>query len=172
MLNRGASASATLRATTGADHERVDAAFAGFDLADREGYRGFLLAHARALPAAEAVLAAVPGLPAFRPRTPLIAADLAAFGETMPAPLPFAVPGGDAGAWGALYVVEGSRLGGTLLARSVAEGWPGGYLGAKHLSGEWRVLLAALDEAAVDDAWTQRAVEGARATFELYRRAA
>lgn len=147
----------------------MDAAFGSFDLANRDSYATFLTAHAKALPAAEAILATTPGLPAFRPRTPLLAADLAALGIPMPTPLPFSLPGGDAAAWGALYVVEGSRLGGTLLSRSVANGWPSAYLSAKHLSGEWRALLSAIDAAATDEAWTAQAIAGAKATFGLYR---
>ena len=132
-------------------------------------------AHARALPAAEAALAARPGLPDFRRRAPLLADDLAALGEPTPAPLRFALPDGEAAGWGALYVVEGSRLGGIMLARSVPADLPAAYLGARHRSGEWRTLLAALDQAAAragTDRWIDEAIAGARATFDLYRRAA
>ncbi|MCI9882950.1 biliverdin-producing heme oxygenase, partial [Methylobacterium goesingense] len=120
---------AALRSATGGDHDRVDAAYGDFDLAAPDSYRAFLHAHARARPAAEDALAAVPGLPHFRPRTPLLAADLGALDEAMPPPLPFALPAGDAAAWGALYVVEGSRLGGIMLARTVPDGLPTAYLG-------------------------------------------
>ncbi len=166
---------AALRSATGGDHDRVDTAYGDFDLAAPDSYRAFLHAHARALPAAEDALAAVPGLPQFRPRTPLLAADLAALDEAMPPPLPFTLPTGDAAAWGALYVVEGSRLGGIMLARTVPDGLPTAYLGARHLSGEWRELLGALDRAATlagTDTWIDEAITGARATFDLYRRAA
>jgi hypothetical protein len=77
---------AALRSATGGDHDRVDAAYGDFDLAAPDSYRAFLHAHARALPAAEDALAAVPGLPHFRPRTPLLAADLGALDEAMPPP--------------------------------------------------------------------------------------
>jgi heme oxygenase len=166
---------AALRAATAPDHDRVDAAYGAFDLADRTRYAVFLRAHARALPAAEAALAARPGLPDFRRRAPLLADDLAALGEPAPAPLRFALPEGEAAGWGALYVVEGSRLGGIMLARSVPADLPAAYLGARHRSGEWRTLLAALDQAAAragTDRWIDEAIAGARATFDLYRRAA
>ena len=68
-------------------------------------------------------------------------------------------------------MVEGSRLGGVMLSRSVTEGMPSAYLGAKHLSGEWRALLAAIDRQPADDAWVAQAIVGARAAFALYRRA-
>lgn len=164
-----------LRAATAGDHDAVDAAFGGFALDDADGYRRFLLAHARALPAVEMALtgAADDELPAFRPRTSALAGDLAALGEAVPAPLPFAATG-DAARWGALYVIEGSRLGGQLLARSLPAGMPAAYLSARHLPGEWRTLLAALDAraAAADAVWRETAMAGARDTFALYARAA
>jgi heme oxygenase len=166
---------AALRAATASDHDRVDAAYGAFDLADRARYAIFLHAHARALPAAETVLAERSGLPAFRSRSALLAADLQALGEPLPAPLPFALPDDTAAGWGALYVIEGSRLGGIMLSRSVPPDLPAAYLGARHAPGEWRALLAAIDEAAAraeSDCWIDRAIVGARATFDLYRRAA
>lgn len=164
----------SLRAATASDHDRVDATFGGFALGDAAGYRRFLLAHGRALPAVEAALAAAAhALPAWRPRTAALADDLAALGEAMPPPLDFGVAN-EAESWGALYVIEGSRLGGQLLARSVPAGLPAAYLSARHLSGEWRALLAALDAraAAEGDDWRTAATAGARATFALYARAA
>jgi len=83
----------------------------------------------------------------------------------------FDVVPSEAAGWGAMYVVEGSRLGGILLSRSVPEGMPSAYLGSKHLSGEWRALLAAIDDEPADDAWVERAIVGAKAAFDLYRRA-
>ena len=162
-----------LRAASGPAHDRVDAAYGAFRLDDRDDYVAFLTAHARALPAVEAALAAHPGLPIWRERTSLLRDDLADLARAMPPSLPFALDD-DAAAWGALYVTEGSRLGGTLLARAVAEGWPGRYLGARHLPGEWRALLAAIEAKAADasPAWHEAAVAGAMNCFALYERAA
>ncbi|WP_293873554.1 MULTISPECIES: biliverdin-producing heme oxygenase [unclassified Sphingomonas] len=164
-----------LRAATAGDHDTVDAAFGGFALDDAAGYRRFLLAHARALPAVEAALAtaADDALPAWRPRTPALAGDLRAMDAAMPEPFAFDASD-DAARWGALYVIEGSRLGGQLLARTVPAGLPAAYLAARHLPGEWRRLLAALDAraAACGAAWCEAALAGARATFALYARAA
>ena len=168
------SAAAALRALTQPLHDRVDAAFGAPSLADRASYRSFLRAHALALPAAEAALASVTGLPDWRPRTPLLAADLADLGQAVPPALPLALPAGDAAAWGVFYVVEGSRLGGAMLARQVAPGLPRRYLAAAHLSGEWRAQRAAIDAAAeVGGAgWIERAAAAAEACFILYADAA
>ncbi|WP_235532886.1 hypothetical protein [Sphingomonas sp. Leaf412] len=146
----------------------MDAAFGGYDLSDEAGYRAFLIAHARALPAAERRMRTLPFARDLPARTPLLAADLAALGEAMPAPLPF--PDADEGAaWGTLYVVEGSRLGGAMLARAVPAGWPAAYLGAVHAPGQWRAIRAAIDAA---DGDPDAMVAGALATFDLYARAA
>ncbi len=159
-----------LRSATAPDHDRVDAAFAGYDLGDRAAYIRFLLAHARALPSAEDALA-IHDLPRWRRRAPMLAADLTALGEIMPDPLPFALPAGRAAALGALYVLEGSRLGGVLLARRVPATLPSAYLAAKHERGEWRALLAAID-ADIGEVAAAEAVAGAHAAFALYAAAA
>lgn len=162
-----------LRAQTGPAHDAVDAAFGGHDLGDRAAYARFLTAHARALPAAEAVLGDRDGLPGWRRRTALLAADLGDLGVAMPEPLPFTLPDRAGADWGALYVTEGSRLGGIMLARGVPDEFPARYLSAKHLAGEWRALIAAIDAAgaAGGDAWVEGAIAGAEACFALYRRA-
>lgn len=172
---------ATLRAATAADHAHVDARFGALRLDDAAEYRVMLQAHARALPAVEAALAEGAGaatLPDWRPRALSLAADLTDLEVVPSPPLPFAEfdtsERGDGARWGALYVLEGSRLGGQLLARGVAADLPHRYLSARHLPGEWRALLAAFDAraAAASPAWREGALEGARATFALYATAA
>lgn len=162
-----------LRLATAADHQAVDDRYGGFRLDDAADYRAFLQAHARALPAVEAVLRGDPDLPAWRPRTGLLAGDLSAIGGAMPRSLRFDAPT-SAARWGALYVIEGSRLGGQLLARNVPAGLPSTYLSARHLPGEWRTLLATIEAqaAAESDTWREAAVHGARACFALYGAAA
>lgn len=168
------SASAELRALTQPLHDRVDAAFGFLGFADRDAYRRFLHAHALALPAAEAAMAEATTLPDWRERTTALAADLADLGEAMPTPLPFAAPANEVARWGVFYVVEGSRLGGIMLARGVVEGLPRRYLAAAHLPGEWRAQRAAIDAAgaAGGDDWVAQAAAGAEACFDLYARAA
>ena len=166
------SALAALRAATRSNHDAVDASFGRFDLTDRAGYARFLAAHARALPAVEAALADMPGLPHLRPRAPLIEADLAALGFSLPALLPLPTPDDPATAFGMAYVIEGSRLGGGMLARQVPADLPHAYLSATHLPGEWRTFGHALDTAATDEAWTARAIAGAKRVFDLYAESA
>lgn len=168
---------AMLRAATAADHDSVDARFGALRLDDAGDYRRMLRAHARALPAIEATLAEPEGeggaMPAWRARTTALRDDLAALGDAVPPPLAFVAPT-DAARWGALYVAEGSRLGGQLLARTVPAGLPSAYLSARHQPGEWRALLDALEQRAAraDEAWREAAIAGARATFTLYAHAA
>lgn len=166
------SAVAELRRVTAASHDAVDAAFGAHDLSDRAAYRAFLRAHARALPAAEAAMAALPFARTLPPRTPLIAADLATLGDPLPDALHFAVSN-DAARWGVLYVVEGSRLGGAMLSKRVPADLPRAYLAAVHPPGQWRSIRAAIDAAAAgrDADWHAKMIDGALATFTLYRKA-
>jgi len=166
-------ASAVLRETTRAAHDAVDTLFSRFDLTDRASYAAMLVAHARALPVAEAAMAAESSLPAWRPRTPLLAEDLHDLGRVMPAPLALELPAGAAAIAGLAYVVEGSRLGGVYLARQVGAGLPARYLSAAHGKGEWRAFLGWLDQAGLAGGpdWIEAASAGAAAGFALYQRA-
>lgn len=168
------SARTALRSATTAKHDAVDEAFSRFDLADAHSYGLFLTAHARALPGVESALSAFTGLPPFAPRTGFLRADLAALGLTMPAALPFASAGSEAAAFGVLYVVEGSRLGGAVLAKRVPNALPRAYLSATHLPGGWRAFGEALDHAEQAGApdWIEQAIHAAEATFDLYAKAA
>lgn len=150
----------------------MDAAYGAYRLDDRESYTAFLIAHARALPAVEAWLLHRSIGFAWRPRRDALAADLAALGFDMPEPLPFAIADDQAARWGALYVTEGSRLGGVMLARQVGEGLPRAYLESGFGPGEWRDFRQALDAAAADAAWIDRAVAAAERVFMLYKQAA
>ena len=150
----------------------MDAAYGAYRLDDRESYTAFLIAHARALPAVEAQLAGRNVAFPWRSRRDALVADLAALGRGMPEPLPFDLADDEAACWGALYVTEGSRLGGVMLARQVGEGLPRAYLESGFEAGEWRDFRHTLDAAAGDAAWLDRAVAAAEQTFALYQRAA
>ncbi|MEJ5977799.1 biliverdin-producing heme oxygenase [Novosphingobium sp. PS1R-30] len=164
------SAIAHLRAATRSDHEQVDGAYGHFALATAEGYRDFLTAHARILPLAERLIDPAALVAGWQGRTEALRADLAAMDGETPPELDFALPPGEAARWGALYVIEGSRLGGAVLAKLVPEGLPAAYLGARHGPGAWRDLLARLDAAVGDD--LAAAEQGAKAMFGAYLEAA
>lgn len=173
-MHKRLSVGSFLRNATAQDHQAVDNAFARFDLSVRDGYVAFLRAQARALLAVEAVLWQLPG---WRPRGGLIAHDLAELGEATPPALRLAPPATAAEAWGMLYVIEGSRLGGAVLTRQVAADLPTHYLDAVHGNGEWRAFRDRLEAAEAEDGrggdhWRDEALAGARATFALFREAA
>lgn len=155
----------TLRNATMASHQRVDDLFSRFSLEDPADYAAFLKAHARALAPLEAM--ARPDLP----RLPMLAGDLAVLGENMPAPLPAPHRAeGEGFRWGARYALEGSRLGGAMLARRVADGLPRAYLSAAHEKGGWIAFQQRLEVAADagGEGWIEEAIRGAEAAFGLF----
>jgi heme oxygenase len=161
----------TLRNATTADHETVDGEFGRFDLSLASSYSKFLTAHARVLGAIEGAVAGI--WSPWRARFPLLKADLAELGiavkEGMPLPT-----GSIAGQWGALYVLEGSRLGGGILAGRVGAGLPKRYLSATHEAGSWRRFAEALDEVegSGGDVWRADAIVGAKLAFACFARSA
>ena len=165
-----------LRTATQALHERVDQAYGGHDLGDRGAYAAFLTAHARVVAPLERLLAAGPPWREWRPRAALLAADLARLGAAMPAALPVPAVTGDpiAVRWGLLYVLEGSRLGGAMLARRVGAGLPTAYLAAAHRDGSWARFGRAIDAAGTGGGagWRAAAVDGATLGFMMFADAA
>jgi heme oxygenase len=161
-----------LRDATRADHDAVDAAYAGMGIGDALGYARFLTAHARILPAMEQAADPATLLPGWTTRAPLLRDDLAELGLDMPEPLPVHVLADRAARWGAIYVMEGSRLGGAMLARGVPAGLPSRYLSAVHGPGGWRDIRQAIDTAMGDTDWQTRAIAAARATFAAWHKAA
>ncbi|WP_375196495.1 heme oxygenase [Sphingobium sp.] len=149
-------------------HRQIDDLFSHFSLDDRASYVAFLKAHARALAPLEDVTRPD------APRLPMLAQDLAALGETLPSPLDAPASGGEAFRWGARYTLEGSRLGGAVLARQVGSGLPRAYLSAVHGKGGWVAFQQSLDAAAHEggDRWIGEAIRGAEAAFALFARAA
>ncbi|EHH67615.1 biliverdin-producing heme oxygenase [Gluconobacter morbifer] len=163
-----------LRTVSRRIHEDVDQAFGRFDLGERNSYGRFLQAHARVLPAVEHVLLRYDTLPSWSPRGPLLLADLEQLGLSVPDSLPVQLPQGDAAALGALYVLEGSRLGGRVLSRQVEAGLPHAYLSAGHEKGSWPAFLGELQARlkAESPQGRQSAMEGVVKTFELFRESA
>lgn len=150
------------------NHQRVDELFSHFALDEAGSYGSFLKAHARALPSLEAL-----ARPA-SPRLPMLMQDLAALGEEAPEPFGLEQDGGEGFRWGALYTLEGSRLGGAMLARRVGPGLPRAYLSATHDKGGWVAFQQSLDTAAeqADADWLDGAKRGAEAAFALFASAA
>jgi heme oxygenase len=177
-----------LREGTAEAHDRVDAAFAGFDLRDREDYARFLRGHAEVVWPLEA---AVPGeriTPDWeaRKRGHLLHEDLAFLRHPSEswdlAPLS-AAPAAqdpslrwddrdDAAVAGALYVLEGSRLGGRFLARQLPPDLPRAYLDADQPAEKWRNLLDRFDTILYEPARLQSALAAAHEVFAAFERSA
>lgn len=161
----------TLRNATTVDHETVDSEFGRFDLSLASSYSEFLVAHARVLGTIEGAVAGI--WSPWRARFPLLQADLAELGITVMEGVPLPTVS-IAGQWGALYVLEGSRLGGGILAGRVGTGLPKRYLSATHEGGSWRQFSEALDQAEGSDseAWRADAIVGAKLAFACFARSA
>jgi heme oxygenase len=184
-----------LRDATAAAHDRVDAAFADFDLTDRASYARFLRAHADVVWSLEAAL---PGERLVedwesRKRGELLKEDLAHLRHPResgsPSPALSTLPHseetgarfrGDDG-WnfddrasiaGTLYVLEGSRLGGKFLARSLPLGFPRAYLDADQRGEKWQQLLVRIAQTLPDRTALDRAIAAAGETFAAFERSA
>lgn len=171
-------ARALLRAATAAEHARVDRLYSRYDLSDAAGYRDFLKAQAAAfLPVEQALDLAAAGQlvddwPARR-RGDVLRADLDALGLTPPAPAGPAPDLADpARLLGALYVLEGSRLGGAVLRKNLPAGLPQAFLGARPEPGGWRKLLELLDKNLYGTERIDAAIFSAREVFMLFEAAA
>jgi heme oxygenase len=171
-------ARAALRAATSEAHRRVDAAFSRFDLASEAGYRDFLLAQAEGFLPVETGLdeagaeTLLPDWPERR-RGDLLRADLAALNVTLPEPFPapffLSIK---ASMLGAIYVLEGSRLGGAVLKRTVPGHFPRRFLEARQAAGSWRLLLQALDDFLIRPDDLDAARVAAREVFARFQIAA
>jgi len=136
-----------LRDATSVQHRDVETLLpASWSTLGRDGYGAYLARVAGFhLPVEASVFAAQDwsalGLPeaAARPRAPLLRADLAALGiDAAALPRATALPDvrGLGRALGALYVLEGSTLGGQVLAREVSRGAAGVPTAFLHGAGE------------------------------------
>ena len=161
-----------LRAATARHHQRVDDSFSAFTLSDRVSYSRFLRAQAAAhLPVEEAletggIGSIVPGWAARR-RNEYLLLDLSELELDVPAAVRTPVLDGPAALLGALYVLEGSRLGGTLLRRQVAPGLPTRFLDRSD-SAAWRELLAQLDIELNTALKRETAIKAAGDVFDLF----
>ena len=171
------SAHALLRAATRAAHDRVDALFGDLDLSRAADYRHFLTAQAAAFLPVEAALDRS-GAAALFPcwdqsrRSLLLRADLETLGIAVPPPVAEPILPSVAAIAGAAYVLEGSRLGGAVLARRVSGNEPCRFLSAIQPSGQWRVFLARLEQLLGSDVDRREAVTSAEQVFGSFALAA
>lgn len=164
-----------LRAATAPAHAEVDAVFARFDLSSPADYRDFLAAHAEALLPVEAWLdghapAVIADWPSRR-RGHFLADDLAVLGQTLPRTQAFTGSDHPAAVMGVLYVIEGSRLGGRVLARQVPPDLPATYLTPHAEVPSWPGLMQRLDEVVTDTTSEEIAITAALETFDRFARA-
>lgn len=164
------SAHAVLRVATRAAHDQVDAAFSRWNLGDRDDYAAFLVAHADAFLPVEAALTAS-GSAIEQPRADLLLADLGDLGVAPPPVRPFQFANSSERLGGA-YVLEGSRLGGAMLCKSVAAGLPTRFLAPPERPGHWQAFLQRLEHSLISDVQRSQAVVGAHKVFERFLRAA
>jgi heme oxygenase (biliverdin-IX-beta and delta-forming) len=164
---------AALRRATRARHERLDAAIAGAFTRDR--YVAFLRASLSAIDAIE------PALERWRPAGAApsrerLRADLTALGAPVPPPAAAEVFADADAALGAAYVLEGSALGGQVLARQVVAALgevPTSYLapqGGPATGARWKQFLGTLERrgAATPASAHARACDAACATFDRF----
>jgi heme oxygenase len=162
-----------LRAATASDHERVDRLYSRFDLSDLRDYKRFLTAQAAAHLPVEAAIdragaeALVPDWPARR-RRELLLADLADLGLCVPDPVRAPALSGNSELLGAIYVLEGSRLGGAVLKCKLPDIAPRRFLDAPQLAGNWRKLLELLDHFLYGTAALDSATSAARDVFQCF----
>lgn len=130
------------------------------NLSDPGGYSEFLAVMAKGFAPVEDWLqrhwGAAPREARFRRRIPLIETDLAGLAAQFPAvaaSVPTSAPkdieisdDGPAGMLGALYVVEGSRLGAKVLSKRVGAGLPKHFLDDNEPLLEWRALLQQIQQ--------------------------
>jgi heme oxygenase (biliverdin-IX-beta and delta-forming) len=165
-----------LRAATAAAHARLDDLLSTLDLGHPAGYAAFLLSQAPAVAAVERALDEAgaarwlddwPG----RRRWPALVQDLAALGLAPPPAAPGPVLSGEAEVLGAAYVLEGSRLGGALLLRSVPAGLPAAFLRPGNPA-DWRAFVSLMDKRLSSDTRLADAVPAALAVFTLFEQCA
>ncbi len=173
-----ADALATLRRATRAQHDRIDALMDLRRMQDRAHYARVLGVFDAFLAGWEpAVAAALPGrwqpwLHA-RSRRPFLHQDLRSLGVAPPAPARIPPFAGPASAWGSVYVVEGSALGGQFITRSLAQAGLHPGRGATYFHGwggatgtMWREARAVLAGELDSEAALAHACASARLTFD------
>ncbi|MBV6846384.1 MULTISPECIES: biliverdin-producing heme oxygenase [Xanthomonas] len=107
----------------------------------------------------------------YRRRVPALRDDLRALGQQPDLPAALPASADDAARWGMLYVIEGSQLGGRVIARSVRKQQPAlaGALRYFEMADDdpagWRRFQAALDRRLATPSARDAAIDGAQAMF-------
>jgi heme oxygenase (biliverdin-IX-beta and delta-forming) len=140
-------------------------------------YGDALVAMYGALQALEAWVAPITtseaGWMRYQPRLSLLAADLAELGRT---PIPMRTERVPVTAkpalFGLLYVLEGSRLGGVVIARQLAMNLPSGlprhFFSDHHSAESWQSFCAAMSAQPFSEVELAGVVAGAQAGFTVY----
>jgi heme oxygenase len=171
-----------LKTATAAAHRALDERFGAFDLTNIAGYRRFLEANAAALLPLEAGLERAGVVHLFadwrqRSRRAAMTADLDCIGGAAN-PLPPTTPMSRREMLGAMYVLEGSRLGAKYLLRVVADCGEPQILAAtnylRHGNGIplWRGFLEKLEREPVAPDGEAEVISGAQRAFAMFARAA
>jgi heme oxygenase len=171
-----------LQQATGSDHARLDGLVSGLDFANEANYRRFLTSTHAALAGLEQQLerSNVSGLLqdwAQRRRRFALAEDLGALGADAGQPMQGPSKGKLTSdeMLGTLYVLEGSRLGATVLAARAADSSSAAvrdnvrYLTHGRDGRFWRSFLSLLADASAVD--TQPMIASAHAAFAIFTRA-
>lgn len=161
---------AILRSATADDHRRTEDSFAANFAAFPDSYGSFLEAHARAFPAIGRALSCGLDWQPWHDRWHALESDLADLDRHTPSALNAAPAASRAEAIGMAYVLEGSRLGSTVLLQRVPAGLPTAYLRGGKDRAPWQRLLALLET--VDPSDEMAAIAGARLAFRTFRAAA
>jgi heme oxygenase len=168
-----------LKSATAAAHADIDARYAPLMARGEPGYRDFLRATAGALLPLEAALSAASVtriLPDWqqRSRSAALRADMAELGIAGWQPAAAPRVDGEAYQFGVLYVLEGSRLGATVLLRTIHNSEAAdGRRATRYLRhGEglplWRTFLERLENSHAVKRAPEHAIAGARAAFKLF----
>jgi len=171
-----------LRTATAAAHARLDAQLGRFDLRRLPDYRLFLEMHAAVVPPLEAALARSGVERLFpdwadRSRSSDLRDDLYCVGGAEH-PASVVRRFDDGGMIGAMYVLEGSRLGASFLLRTVLESGDPAVTGAteylRHGEGLplWPSFLALIERHAGEPGDASRAIGAAHYVFDLFERQA
>lgn len=174
-------ARALLRDACGGIHTRLDTRLSRVDFNDRDAYADMLSRISGPLSAMEGALSAGIAPVLFENwaghlRAHALRDDIAALGGRFRADRAAPVES-EAEAFGVLYVLEGSRLGGQVLARMAEESADAEVRGATRYfrhgarAGHWRSFLGKLEASRGVQAYPERARRAAVSTFQAFEAA-